>query len=56
MIKVIQGMKKINLGKLFSMNEDGRTRKHSISLKIRRIVNSNIDLNFSTKRVNGTTS
>ena len=40
--KMIHGLFKVNLGKLFCIDEDGRTRKHSLCLKIRRYVNSNI--------------
>ena len=40
--KMIQGIDEINLGKLFCIQEDGRTRKHSFCLKIRMHVNSNI--------------
>ena len=49
--KMIHGMDKVNLGKLFSIDEDRRTRKHSLCLKIRRHVNSNIILTFFTRRV-----
>ena len=49
--KMINGMDKVNLGKLFSIDEDGRTRKHSLCLKIKRQVSSNIGLNFFTRRV-----
>ena len=52
--KMIQSLKNLSyeerlkrLG-IFSLNEDenGRTRKHSLCLKIRRHLNSNIELNF----------
>ena len=33
------------------IDEDGRTRKHSICIKIRRHVNSNIGLNIFARRV-----
>ena len=36
--KMIHGIDKVNLGKLFCIDEDGRTRKHSLCLKIRRHV------------------
>ena len=49
--KMIHGIDKVNLGKLFCIDEDERTRKHSLCLKIRRHVNSNIGLNFFTRRV-----
>ena len=49
--KMIHCMDKVNLGKLFCIYEDGRTRKHSLCLKIRRHVNSNIGLKFFTRRV-----
>ena len=48
MFKMIHGIDKVNLGKLFCIDEDERTRKHSLCLKIRRHVNSNIGLNFFT--------
>ena len=51
-LKMIQGIDKVNLGKLFCINEDGRTIKHSLCLKIRKRVDSNIGLNFFTRRVN----
>ena len=40
--KMIQGIDKVNLGKLFCIYEDRRTRNHSLCLKIRSHVNSNI--------------
>ena len=46
---MIHGIDKVNVGKLFCIDEDGRTRKHSLCLKIRRRVNSNIGLNFFTR-------
>ena len=49
--KMIHGTDKVNLVKLFCINEDERTRKHRLCLKIRRHVYSNIGLNFFTKRV-----
>ena len=36
--KMIHGIDKVNLGKLFCIDEDGRTRKHSLCLKVRRHV------------------
>ena len=48
---MIHGIDKENLEKLFCIDEDRRTRKHSLSLKIRMHVNSNIGLNFFTRRV-----
>ena len=51
MFKMINGIEKVNIGKLFCIEWDGRTRKHSLCLKIRRHVNSNIGLIFSTRRV-----
>ena len=36
--KMIHGIDNVNLGKLFCINEDSRTRKHSLCLKIRRLV------------------
>ena len=35
--KMIHGIDKVNLGKLLCIDEDGRTRKHSLCLKIRNI-------------------
>ena len=49
--KMIQDIEKVNLGKLFSMDEDRRKRKHNLRLKTRRHVNSNIGLKFFTRRV-----
>ena len=48
--KMIQVIDKINLGKLFCIDENGRTRKQ-ICLKIRRHVNTNIGLKFFIRRV-----
>ena len=48
---MLQGIDKVNLGKLFCIDEDVRTRKHSICLKIRRHVLLNNGLNFFTRRV-----
>ena len=50
-LKMTHSIDKINLGNLFSIDEDGRTRKRSLCLKIRSHVNSNIRLNFFTRRV-----
>ena len=50
--KMIHGMDKVNLGKLFYIDEDGGTRKNSLCLKIRRNLNSNIRLTFFSRRVN----
>ena len=49
--KIIQGIGKVNVGKLFCIYKERRTRKHSLYLKIRRHVNSNIGLKFFTRRV-----
>ena len=49
--KIIHDIDKVNLWKLFCIVEDGRTRKHSVCLKIRRHVSSNIGLKFFTRRV-----
>ena len=46
MFKMIHGVDKVNLGKIFCIDKDRRTRKHSLCLKTRRYVNSNIGLNF----------
>ena len=43
---MIQGIDRVNVGKLFRIDEDGRTRIHSLCLRIRRHVNSNIGFNF----------
>ena len=48
--KMIQGIDNVNLGELFYIDEDERTRKYSLCLKIRRQVNSNIGLKFFTRR------
>ena len=48
---MIHGIEKVNLEKLFCIDEDGRTRKYSSSLKIRRHVNTKIGFNFFIKRV-----
>ena len=42
---------KVNLGKLFCIDKDGRTRKYSFCLKIDKHVNSNIGLNFFIRNV-----
>ena len=42
--KMIHGIDKINIGKRFCLDEDERTSKHSLCLKIRRHVNSDIGL------------
>ena len=44
--KMIHGIDKVYLEKLFCIDECRRTRKHGLCLKIRRHVNSNIVLNF----------
>ena len=49
--KMIHGNGKVNQGKLFCVDEDGRKRKHSLCLKIGRHVNSTIGLNVFSKRV-----
>ena len=58
LFKMIHGIDKVNLGKLLHIDEDERTRKHSLYLKIIRHVNSNIGVRFFTRRVIniGTTS
>ena len=33
---IIHGIDMVNIGKLFCIDEDGRTRKHCLCLKIRR--------------------
>ena len=49
-IKMIHGIDKVNPGKLFCIDGNGRATKH-ICLKIKRHVNSNIGLKFFTRRV-----
>ena len=44
--KMIQGIDKINLEKLFYVDEDKKTRKYCVCLKIRRDVNSIIGTNI----------
>ena len=51
--KRIDGIDKVHLGKLFCVDEDERTRKHRLCLKIRRHLNSNIVMKFFTRRVIG---
>ena len=46
LFKMIHDIDKVILGKLFCIDEDGRTRKHNLCLEIRRHVNSNIALHF----------
>ena len=41
--KIIHGMNNVILRKFFCIDEDGRARKYSLSLKIRMHVNSNIE-------------
>ena len=38
---MIHAINKLSLGKLFCIDKAGKTRKHSLCLKIRRDVNSN---------------
>ena len=49
--KMIHGTDKVNLWNHFCIDEDERTRKHILCLKIRRRVNSNIGLKIFTRRV-----
>ena len=49
--KMIRGIDKVNLRKLFCVDDDRRTRGHGFCLKIKRYVNSNTGLNFFTRRV-----
>ena len=49
MFKMIHGIDKVNLGKLFYVGEDRRTRGYGFCLKIKRHVNSNIRFNFFIK-------
>ena len=43
--RMICGINKVNLGKLFCVDEDKRTRKHGFGLKIKKHENSNIGYN-----------
>ena len=56
--KITHGINRVKLGKLFCLDEDERTRKYSLCLKMRRYVNSNIRLKFLLKEllIIGTTS
>ena len=47
--KMIRGTDKVNLGKLFCIDEEERTRNHILCLKIRRNVNSDIGLKLFTR-------
>ena len=49
--KMIHVIDAVNVGKLFCVDEYRRTRGHGFCLKIKRHVNSNIGLNFFTRRV-----
>ena len=49
--KMIHNIDKVNLETIFFVNEDRRTRGHGFCLKIKRHINSNIGLNFFTRRV-----
>ena len=49
-LKMINGTDKVNPRKLFCIDQNRRTRKHSLSLKIRKHINTNIRLNFFTRR------
>ena len=49
--KMIHSIDKGSLGKVFCIDEDSRTRKYSLFVKIRRQVDSDIKLNFFTRRV-----
>ena len=51
LLKMIHGMDKVDIGKLFCIDEDERIRKQCFCLKIRRHVNSNIGFNHFTRRV-----
>ena len=48
---MIHGIDKVNLGELFYVDEDRRTRRYSFYFKIKRRLNSNIGLNFFIRRV-----
>ena len=47
--KMIYLTDKVNLGKLLGIDEDGRRKKYSLCLKIRRHVNSNIGFKIFTR-------
>ena len=49
--KMIHDIDKANMRKIFCIDEDVRTTKYSLCLKIRGHVNSNTGLNFFTRRV-----
>ena len=51
-LKMVYSTDKVNLEKLFCIDKDERTRKHSFCLKIGRHVNSNIGLNYFTRIIN----
>ena len=51
MFKMILDMDKVNLRRFFCINEDERTRKQCLFLKIIKHVNSNIRLKLFTRRV-----
>ena len=56
--KMIQGIDKVNLGKLFSIDEKGRTRKQFMFKNWKTCLNSNIGLKISLEEllIIGTTS
>ena len=51
MFKMIHDMDKVNLEKLFYIDENERTSKYNSCLKIRRHVSSNIEFKIFTIRV-----
>ena len=42
--KMIRGIDKVNIGKLFCIDEDERTRENSLCIKISRHVNLNVEV------------
>ena len=49
--KMINDIDKVNIENIFCIDADGRTRKHSLCLKIKRHAHSNIGLKFFTRIV-----
>ena len=51
--KMLNGLDKVDLGRLFVVDQGDRTRKHSFHLKIRRHVERDLSMHFFTRRVIG---
>ena len=49
--KMIQGIYKVNLGNIFGVDEDRKTRGYGFCLIVKRHVNLNTGLNFFSRRV-----